>query len=709
MTELGTALAAALLALGMAAWSARFLFGRSPSPRRDSPRLAQSRAASASLASPSLRALAALTLLVAFLAFIAFAVVHTRSAADPAASSLELALWASLPFVLGVAVSHAVSRLAFWTASRAVVSISPYARSAPSAALSHVVSASTLATLLPAVIAFVLLLALCALTFGLSGAFAHGASPALIASSRTSVLVISYAAGTCYGALFQRLVDAGFVATTGASLPLANDASDFVASLTVGASAALLPSSLLANANAERLHSPSAIVFLPLIASAFSLLSAAGASFALRSDGNEDASNPIRRSLLVCAALCIASLFGLSHWLFDQRWVGPFASGAAGLAVALLAFFAEHTLAARTADVPVRGVVQRAEVSSVAASLALGSSLQRAALFGLLGLLCVLAGATLSSIGGLEQASAWGAAFAILGFLAPAPFFALVSGIGTLAALAQGSSQQQHLAARSDAFERIARDCWRVGGPASACRGYASSTSALSGVIGVLCYVAAASSYAPAQPAASSFGLQSIVVAASGFVGVVVIIFFAGHVAKAAASLGLGRDTQSLVDRANGGEGEGDDAAARPRQGRVSAAAQIAVRQGVTSMLIAGGASLAAGAAVQAVGSRVGTLSSSDDVSTMLAAAAVAGGLVALVLDTRTAVATDFWDGGEQKHGERKTSVDVTASSANNPGQGAAVVSDTLGSPAGYMAGSALHSLARLLPVVVVVIAPLLH
>ncbi len=684
MIELGTALAASLGALGWAVWTGRALLRRGAVGRSRPARFGSVSASVQALLRPSFRALAAIAGLVAFVAFVAFGVVRPHSPADPTPTALSLGAWLAVAFLLGTVTSALAVHLATWSALRLVNA--PAAQTAPATRVGLVASAASIGALLPASVSLLVILALCAAALALTGGLVAGGAATAVPAWSMARLVVALGAGAALGALFSKLAAGWLRASLPAAPPSPGSESartalaevvafgaqhtvDLTSSWTLVGVSALLPAVSLASTHAASLHSPGSVALYPLVVLAFTLLSSAVSTMLIRGEEGEPALKALLRGLTVCGALCAGSLLGVAYWLFDTLWAGPFYAGLGGLGCAVATLLVGGSLGVDDAAARTSGMRKSGWL--------IGSGFERAAAQLVVAMLCVFGGAQLVAWGSMHQAGSFGAAAAVLGFLAPAPFVAVAGGFGSLDKLSADRTGRDTEA--SPTGVRVV----------AASRAYAASAALLAGMLALHGYSFLAASYAGVTRPADGGVAPSSVIVVAAVSGLALVMLIAGRLFRTATAVtreGATSESDTSTSAASG-------------VAETTRRASHAVRQGIASTLVICGLSAAGWLLVKGMTARAGAQATIESTSAWLLVVVVLGAALSAALGGAASDPTP----------SRKSAVDGPPDSANNPFYGAAVVNDQLGIPFGYVAGPALHAIARLLPAVAVALAPLVH
>lgn len=742
MVELGLIGTTSLAGLAFAGWLVRWLLAR-PSPTEAAAvRLAAAvRGTAEGFARRLTGVLAALVALFGGALFLAYGLYGFPH--EPV-SALRLGVWLTVSLALGGAGVVVVVRGATFVGTRAPLRVAAGARRSVDQALQIAMRGGAgvgLATEALAVLGGALLVAGVLLEQSDLGA---EPTRALAAAPTLPMLLAGYALGAGFaallvqagGAAFAKAADVGAdVAAREHGLPddaeanpalvadLAGDAAGDLAARAAAAFAATAAESLalmligvaVYEANPS-LPSALALVLLPLVARSFGLLGSAFGAMVVRTDDREDPWSALARGALVAGAMHATGFAGTAKWLLGAEWMRLV--GCALFGVALSASLGP--LARQVVEPRSRFGRDLAEAARSGASLAVlgGFALALDALLPLLLVTGVaLAGAhALGASTGLVGGGGFGVALAMVGLagtssygLASEAAASFLDGAGGLVEVALGR-ERPDVRGRTlllDAIGTSAKAVATVRGGVVAAFASVVLVAVVSGAAEERVLAAGPPSGEPmlagASPAPWLAGALALALAAF------LVARGAGGVARAARRV-VDEVRRQLGDQPPGGaRGAGSVERVRPDYDVCSEmAARFALRHMVPPAVAVALVPLLVGLVLRLPLNEAKATNASDAVSAFLAAAAIVcvpGALLAGVAGAAFGHAKKYVVTGA--HGGR-TLVDESGARAENPTYHAVVVGDTVGDPLSSVAAPTLAILARLLPVLTLVLLPFL-
>lgn len=361
MTELAVILFLSVVGLGVAAYLVRWLLAL-PAGDAEMARVANLvREAAESFSKRQSTTMAALGALFGGALFLAYGL--RKSVADPV-SGLELGVWLLVSFGIGATTAIGLGRASTYLATRGAIRTASAARRSIDAALRTATRTGTAMSLLAKSSSTLTIAALYLAVFAYHGALGGRPSEALPIVPAIPLLLIGHALGSCFAAMLGQLSggifakgadigadigarDAGLddddVENPAAVANLAGDcagacataATNGYASAAIEDSAAMLALALVYTADTQ-LKSPFAILVLPLLSRAFSILGTAFGALIVRTDDREDPQSSLFRGLIIAAIMHAVGLVGAIQWLLPTHRTPLFAGGAIGLSVGLL-------------------------------------------------------------------------------------------------------------------------------------------------------------------------------------------------------------------------------------------------------------------------------------------------------------------------------------------------------------------------------------
>ena len=713
MTEFGLILGAGLLALAIAAFLARPLLSRANRLRSATALVGTLAAGARSCLRLHGRAIAVLASPIAFAAFVAIAFVRPHAPSDPVPSNYEHAAWVTLSLLFGVVSALLAAHLSTQVSVRGASHVHTALRDGDVGILRAAIGAGAVASLATNATLLLGLAVLCIAAFGASGGFADTSSAAPFAMAR---LVSAYGVGAALGSLVAHLQSGAFVATTRALAQMAGASSaqrphpttiaamlgrhldlgtgrtsDAHSTLATGTVVAMVLCSTIVQSNPDAFRTSSAVVLMPLLAGAFSVLGSTVGMLVVRTDGVERLNLVLDRGLAVTVVLALATFAGLSRWLLADHWLGAFGAAAAGVG----AFVAVVILLRITAGADSAG--SRNDPLELA-SLS-GRGLLHAAWTTLIALVAAGTGFACGRITGLQQGGELGLVFVLLGFLASSPYILATAALGSVVhgtlGMARSDLGRARVAVRAERWAAAADDALLLA------RGTAPVGSALVAWTGV----AAVSRLAGGMMAGevSALPSESWAVAAGAAVLGISLLFW-----MSASALGsVHRTVRAMAEWVHGSiDDDGDVSRSRDPAVLTAELLQETVRQSVPRVLLA--------VSLPVVGWMVVRMLAGAGPVTLvatccaLATASAAGlGLSATSEGSRAASDGNLSQIGAAEASVDKTAVDESTKPTKNPSHGVAVVGNTLGSPLRVIVGPCIHALVKLLAAGAVALAPL--
>jgi K(+)-stimulated pyrophosphate-energized sodium pump len=737
MVELALIGATGLLSLGFAAWLVRWVLARPSLSEAAAVRLATAvRIASERFSRRLSGVIGALVALLGGAIFLAYGLyAGTRDTVAP----LRLGVWLTVSLLLGGGGALAAARFATFMGARAPLRVAAGARRSVDLALQIAMrggaavglATEALATLLLGLLAFGAL-------FEASG-FGAELARGLASVPHLPLLLSGYALGACFAALLLQFGGAAFAkaADVGADVAarehaladdveanpalvadLAGDAAGDLAARagsafasTAAESLALMYVGVAVYEHNASLPSALALVLLPLIARGFGLLGTAFGAMVVRTDDREDPWSAVRRGAIVATAMHATGIAGTAKWILGASWLPLVGCSLVGAAVGAVL----GPLARQVVEPRMRFGRDLSEAARAGASLAVlgGFALALDALIPILacagvGLVAAYAlGASTELVGG----GAFGVGLALVGLAGTSSYAltvesaaAFIDGAGGLVEVGLGRDRPD-VRGRTlllDAIGTTAKGVASVRGGV-----LAALASILLGVVAAQAASSRTSSFGPWPEPGVFDGVAPAPWLAAG----VAVSCAAFLVARALG--GVARASRRIVDEVRRQLGDpprparDDGRPVRPDYDVCTEiAARFALRNVVPPSIVVALVPILVGLVLRLPGNEAKAGSASDAVSAFLAAAAVVcvpGALLAGVAGAAFGHAKKYVVTGA--HGGR-TLVDESGARAENPTYHAVVVGDTVGDPLSSVAAPTLAILARLLPVLTLVLLP---
>ncbi|NUP07325.1 MAG: sodium-translocating pyrophosphatase [Polyangiaceae bacterium] len=353
MTELVVVLFLSVVGLGVAAYLVRWLVAL-PAGDGDMNRVAGLvRDAAETFSRRQSGTMAALGALVGGTLFLAYGL--RASVGDPV-NGLELGVWVVVSFGIGATSAILLGQAATHLATRGAVRTASAARRSIDAALRASTRAGTAMSLLSGALSTLTIASLYLAVLAYHGALGSEPARALSVVPHVPLLLVGHALGSSFAAMLGQLSGGTYAkaADIGADVGardaglddddaenpavVANLAGDCAGACASGAttayagaaledSAAMLALSLVYAAD-ETVRSPFAILLVPLLSRAFSILGTAFGAIIVRTDDREDPQSSLLRGLIVAMIMHGVGLAGAIEWLLPSRRV-PLLGGAA--------------------------------------------------------------------------------------------------------------------------------------------------------------------------------------------------------------------------------------------------------------------------------------------------------------------------------------------------------------------------------------------
>ena len=730
-----------LLGLGFAAWLAKWVLAKDSGDdamRRISDAIKEGAVA---FLGRQNRTILLLSAVLALLLFIGYGLLRSHREFDPVATSMQLATWITLSFVLGAFCSVIAGYVGMWVSIRANIRTAAAARSSLNAALQTAIRAGAVSGMV--VVGMSLL--------GVVGLFSlvKLLTPE-ISIAKIPLLIVGYGFGASFVALFAQVgggiytkaadVGADLVGKVEAGIPeddprnpavIADLVGDNVGDC-AGRGADLFESTAAENIGAMILGGGLAlaseqagmpfgagligVMMFPLVARAFGILaSMAGILSVGLKDEDEEPMQALNRGYFISVALAMP-LFGLAtKWLLDNpaapdAWWHFFLCGIIGVLtsvafVYITQYYTEYryrpvqAIAEASTTGPATNIIEGTAVGFECTwmpTIAMAAAL--------------LASYYLGANCGLPHAGLFGTAVATMGMLATAAYILAMDTFGPITDNAGGiiemSEQPEAVRRRTDKLDAVGNTTKAL------TKGYAIGSAGLAAFLLFQAYIDEVKNYAGLD-AVAPFGvdLGKPIVFVGAFLGAMLVFLFCSMAIRAVGSAAKSiieevRRQYAHLPRVNDMiEFPGDF---KPDYGAcVDIVTRAALRNMVAPGLLVVLAPIVVGLVFKSAIGVEGALIAAESVAAMLMMATIVGILMALYLNN----AGGAWDNAKKyvesgAHGG-KYITDKDGNRSKNPTHSAAVVGDTVGDPFKDTAGPSLHVLIKLLATVTLVMAPL--
>jgi K(+)-stimulated pyrophosphate-energized sodium pump len=757
MTELALILAVGVLGLAFAAYLARWVIARPPADEPSAPPgpLAPKRVPAAD-ADPGDREMIRIAGLVRAAAegffakqssiigavsavlggaiFLAYGLLRRAGDADPV-PALELGVWLTVSFALGVSGSVLAGRVATWISVRTSIRAAFGVRRSTDLAVQIALRCGAVSGLFVTSASLLGLGGLFVTVLAVKGGFGKDPALALRLAPKVPFMIAGYALGASFASLLAQIGGGAFAkaADLGADLgakdvgvgeddrenpaAIADLAGDVVGDA-AGRATGVFESTVAESLGAMMLgamafrddkHIPSAlsVMLFPLVTRAFGVLAAMFGVMVVQTDDREDPRSALARGLYVTALLHAVGLAGAAKWLLGEHWMRFFACGLIGVALSagflsLAQYYTEHRYR------PVRELAEGSRAGSTLSILLGVATGIEAAVVPVLAVIVAALGAFWLGVGsGLAHGGLLGCAAATMGLLGPAAYLLAMDAFGPILDNAAGIVEMTVARDRPDVRGRtVVLDA--VGNTVKALtKSWAAGAAALASLLLVAAFLDEIRHRASALGAAVSTAegptvrLDRPEVFAAAAIGVLLVLWVSGRclvtVARAARRL-MDEVRRQLKDRPAGYVPD--------HEACLEIISRPALRHMIAPAVVAAAVPVVVGVALRFARAGDNPLVAADSVAALVLAGTMAGVLGSLLLGN----AGGAWDNAKKyiatgAHGGRHL-VDESGARVDNPTYGAALVGDTVGDPLKDLAAPAMHVLVKMLPVVTIVFLP---
>jgi K(+)-stimulated pyrophosphate-energized sodium pump len=762
MTELALILAVGVLGLAFAGYLARWVLARPPAdeppapatplglprpalalPRDDAEMVRLGglvRAAAEVFFAKQIRIIGAVSAVLGGAIFFAYGLLRRAGDSDPV-PALELGVWLTVSFALGVSGSVLCGRVATWISLRTSVRAAFGVRRSTDLAVQIALRGGAVSGLFSMAASLLGLGGLFALVLAEKGGFGRDPGAALRLAPKIPFMIAGYALGASFAALLAQLGGGTFAkaADLGADLAgkelglgeddrenpavIADLAGDVVGdgagraagvfASTVGESLGAMMLGAIVYRDDPRLSSVLSLMLFPLITRAFGLLAAMFGVMVVRTDDREDPHRALGRGLYVTAVLHAVGFAGAAKWLLGGHWLHFLACGVIGMAAGLgflgvAQYYTEHR------SRPVRELSEASRAgATIAVLLGIATGIE-AAIVPLLAVMAAALGAhQLGARTGLAHGGLFGLAAATMGMLGPAAYLMSMDAFGPILDNAAGLVEMTVGRERPDVRGRtVVLDA--VGNTVkSLTKTWAAGAAALSSLLLVAAFLdevrrraaglglLSSAERVVIAPPSPTLRLDRPEVFAAALIGVLLVLWVSGRclvtVARAARRV-MDEVRRQLKDRPAG--------YAPDHEACLEILSRPALRHMIAPSVVAVVVPIAVGVALRFARAEDNPLVAADAVAALVMAGTMAGVLGSLLLGN----AGGAWDNAKKyiatgAHGGRHL-VDESGARVDNPTYGAALVGDSVGDPLKDLAGPAMHVLVKMLPVVTIVFLP---
>lgn len=677
-----------------------------------------------------------LAAVVAAVIFIVYGFVRAHNEHDPVNSSMMLAFWTTLSFVLGAICSVGSGYIGMWVSIRTNIRTASAATRSLNDALQTALRGGAVSGL------FVVALSL----LGVAGLFAIVQATGVVGGAdqdiaKIPLLIGGYGFGASFVALFAQLgggiytkaadVGADLVGKVEAGIPeddprnpavIADLVGDNVGDC-AGRGADLFESTAAENIGAMILAAglfvanPGAfkvgilgVLLFPLVARAFGLLASIIGIMSVKTKETEDPMKALNRGYYITTVLAGVGFYVASHWLLApadpngpaaDAWMNFFFCGLIGLATAqafvyITQYYTEYRFR------PVKSIAEASQTgpaTNIIAGMAVG--FENVAFPILVIGAAIISSYYLGDGSGLKHAGLFGTAVATMGMLGTAAYILAMDTFGPITDNAGGivemSQQPEHIREKTDRLDAVGNTTKAL------TKGYAVGSAALAAFLLFSAYLDELSHYGLNLTSVDMTKPEVFVGAALG--GMLVFLF------TSMAIKAVGRTAYAVINdvRAQFKEKPGILLGTQePDYGRtVDIVTRASLKEMIMPGILVATAPVIVGLAFKFLYNMKSASSNPDTVARLatggevvagfLMVATIVGILVALLLNNSGGA----WDNAKKfiemgNYGGKKSEAHK-----------AAVVGDTVGDPFKDTAGPSLHVLIKLIATITLVLAPL--
>ena len=727
-----------LFAVYLARWVLKFSTG-SPAMRRISDAIKEG--AEAFLRRQN-RTILLLAVVFAAVLFLGYGVIRSHREFDPVGSSLQLASWITLSFVLGALCSVFAGYVGMWVSIRSNIRTATAALTSLNDALRIALRGGAVSGL------FVVAMSL----LGVGGLFAVVNAFGNVEPTKIPLLIVGYGFGASFVALFAQLgggiytkaadVGADLVGKVEAGIPeddprnpaviadLVGDnvgdcagrgADLFESTAAENIGAMILGASLAVTAEKANFGFSAGIIgvmMFPLIARAFGIVASIVGIMMVHMDKEEklDPMQALNRGYYFAVVLAMAAFGGASYWLLNSpaapdAWWHFFLCGIVGVLtsvafVYITQYYTEYKYR------PVQSIAEASKTgpaTNIIAGVGVGLECvwMPALVMGAALLVSYFLGKAAFPAASGMNGGLFGTAVATMGMLATAVYILAMDTFGPITDNAGGivemSEQPEEVRRKTDRLDAVGNTTKAL------TKGYAVGSAALAAFLLFQAYMDEVAQYAghPMQ----TVNLANPVVFVGGLLGAALVFLFSSMAIRA-----VGKAAQAIIEEVRRQYAKlpriNDiiqfPADFKPDYGTcVDIVTRSALRKMVAPGLLVVLTPIVVGVTFKVFITPQDKLISAEAVAGLLMVGTIVGILMALFLNNGGGA----WDNAKKyiesgAHGG-KYLTGPDGKKTKNPTHGAAVVGDTVGDPFKDTAGPSLHVLIKLLSTITLVLAPL--
>jgi K(+)-stimulated pyrophosphate-energized sodium pump len=683
-----------------------------------------------------------LALAFAVVLFLGYGVIRAHRPFDPVGSSMALAFWITLSFVLGALCSVFAGYVGMWVSIRSNIRTATAALSSLNDALRIALRGGAVSGIL--VVAMSL--------FGVAGLYALVSEFGHVAATNIPLLIVGYGFGASFVALFAQLgggiytkaadVGADLVGKVEAGIPEDDPRNPAVVADLVGDNvgdcagrgadlfestaaenigAMILGASLAMAAEKANLGFSAGVVgvmMFPLIARAFGIIASIVGIMMVHMDKEEklDPMQALNRGYYWAVVLAMAAFGGASYWLLNspsapQAWWHFFLCGVVGVLMSVaFVYITQYYTEYRYR--PVQTIAEASKTgpaTNIIAGVGVGleCTWMPALVMGAALLISYYLGKSAFPASSGMNGGLFGTAVATMGMLATAVYILAMDTFGPITDNAGGivemSEQPEAVRRKTDRLDAVGNTTKAL------TKGYAVGSAALAAFLLFQAYMDEVSQYA--GQTLSTVNLANPVVFVGALFGAALVFLFSAMAIRA-----VGKAAQAIIEEVRRQYAKLPrvhdiiqfPADFKPDYGScVDIVTRAALRKMVAPGLLVVLTPIGVGLAFKMFITAHDKLVSAEAVAGLLMVGTITGILMALFLNNGGGA----WDNAKKyietgAHGGKYLTA-ADGSKTKNPTHGAAVVGDTVGDPFKDTAGPSLHVLIKLLSTITLVLAPL--
>ena len=682
-----------------------------------------------------------LAVLFAAILFVGYGFVRSHHDFDPVGSSLQLATWITLSFILGALCSVFAGYVGMWVSIRSNIRTATAALTSLNDALRIALRGGAVSGLL--VVAMSLL--------GVAGLYALVNAVGGVEPTKIPLLIVGYGFGASFVALFAQLgggiytkaadVGADLVGKVEAGIPEDDPRNPAVVADLVGDNvgdcagrgadlfestaaenigAMILGASLAAAADKAGMGFSMGVIgvmMFPLVARAFGIIASIVGIMMVKLDKEEkmDPMQALNRGYYVAVVLAMIGFGAATRWLLyspaaPNAWLHFFAAGILGVLTSV-AFVYITQYYTEYAYRPVKTIAEASTTGPATNIIAgIGVGLECVWMPALVMGVALLGSYYLGLSSGLPNAGLFGTAVATMGMLATAAYILAMDTFGPITDNAGGivemSQQPEEIRVKTDRLDSVGNTTKAL------TKGYAIGSAGLAAFLLFQAYMDEVLQYAGLEHGTVfRVDLGKPVVFVGALLGATLVFLFSSMAIRA-----VGKAAQSIIEEVRRQYAKlprvNDmiqfPADFKPDYGScVDIVTKSALVKMIAPGLLAVLTPIVVGLTFRVFITPEDKLIAAEAVAALLMVGTIVGIITALFLNNGGGA----WDNAKKyietgAHGGKYLTA-KDGSKTKNPTHGAAVVGDTVGDPFKDTAGPSLHVLIKLLSTITLVLAPL--